>query len=151
MDKYDSRADTLTHIKRVAQLLGDAAIQLIRRGQVHDDSKLESPEKDLFDEYTPLLKDSAYNSDKYKANLKGLGPALDHHYAVNSHHPEFYPDGVNDMDLFDIFEMVCDWKAATERTQGGDFLKSLEINKARFGLSDQLVQIMINHYYRHLR
>ena len=60
-----------------------------------DNSKLESPEKELFDEYTPKLKDCTYGSDEYKEFLKGLKVALDHHYANNSHHPEHYENGVN--------------------------------------------------------
>lgn len=37
-----------------------------------------------------------------------------------------------------------DWKAATERHADGDILKSLEINRVRFGISDQLAQILQN-------
>jgi len=52
---YDSTVDTLKHIKRVSQLLNEAASELLRRANVHDDSKLHSPEKELFDKFTPLL------------------------------------------------------------------------------------------------
>lgn len=88
---YDSTKDTQAHIDRVAELLNQAADELRRRGSVHDQSKLADPEKALFDEYTPKLKDCTYGSDEYKAFLAGLKPALDHHYANNSHHPEHYP------------------------------------------------------------
>src|SRR5690606_25942790 len=129
MSKYDSKADTLLHIKRVNQLLTEAASELIRRANINDDSKLEIPEKELFDEFTPKLKDCTYGSDEYKEYLKGLKVALDHHYANNSHHPEFYSNGVNGMDLLDIIEMFFDWKAASERHADGDIMKSIEINK----------------------
>ena len=33
---YDSKADTLLHIKRVSQLLGEASTELIKRAAVHD-------------------------------------------------------------------------------------------------------------------
>lgn len=88
---YDSTKDTQGHIDRVAELLNQAADELRRRGAVHDQSKLADPEKALFDEYTPKLKDCTYGSDEYKAFLAGLKPALDNHYAKNSHHPEHYP------------------------------------------------------------
>jgi len=142
--EYDSKADTLLHIKRVNQLMTEAASELIRRANVHDSSKLESPEKELFDEYTPKLKDCTYGSDEYKEFLKGLKVALDHHYKNNSHHPEHYENGVNDFDLFDLIEMFLDWKAATERHADGNIMKSIEINKIRFGLSDQICEIMKN-------
>lgn len=142
--KYDSTPDTQKHIDRVADLLNAFAAILKQRGRVHDASKLEDPEKALFDEYTPKLKDCTYGSPEYKQFLVDLKPALDHHYAHNSHHPEHYPNGVNGMDLFDLVEMFLDWKAATERTANGDIRKSIDINKARFGLSEQLVDILRN-------
>ena len=142
--KYDSKADTLLHIKRVNQLMTEAASELIRRANVHDNSKLKSPEKELFDKYTPKLKDCTYGSDEYKEFLKGLKVALDHHYENNSHHPEHYENGVNGFDLFDLIEMFFDWKAATERHADGNIKKSIEINKGRFELSEQLCDIMRN-------
>jgi len=142
--KYDSKVDTLLHIKRVAELLTEASSELIRRANVHDDSKLESPEKEMFDEYTPKLKTSTYGSDEYKEFLKELGVALTHHYENNSHHPEHYENGVNGFDLFDLIEMFFDWKAATERHDNGNIFKSIEINKKRFEMSDQLCDIFTN-------
>ena len=50
---YDSKADTLLHIKRVGYWINEFCREMIRRAGVHDDTKLESPEKELFDEYTP--------------------------------------------------------------------------------------------------
>lgn len=141
---YDSEADTLKHIKRVNELLGKAACILVMRGNVHDNSKLASPEKELFDEYTPILKTLTYGTDEYKESLAKLKPALDHHYANNSHHPEYHDNGINGMNLFDIFEMLLDWKAATERTQDGDIMKSIDINEKRFNMSPQLAQIFRN-------
>ena len=141
---YDSKTDTLLHIKRVAELLTGASIELIKRANKHDNSKLLPPEKELFDEYTPKLKDCPYGSDEYKQFLKELGVALHHHYQENSHHPEHYDNGVNDFDLFDLIEMFFDWKAASERHNDGDIYKSIEINKERFGLSDQICKIFKN-------
>src|SRR5690625_3548256 len=142
--KYDSKADTLLHIKRVSQLLTEASIELIRRANVHDNSKLESTEKELFDEFTTKFKDCTYGSEEYKEYLKKLKVALDHHYQNNSHHPEYHENGVNGMDLFDLIEMFMDWKAAGERHADGNIYKSIEINKDRFKLSEQVVDIFTN-------
>lgn len=141
---YDSKADTLLHIKRVAELLMNASTELLERAKVHDNSKLESPEKEVFDRCTPFLKDLTYGSDEYKRVLKELEPALNHHYRENSHHPEHYFHGVDGMNLFDVLEMFMDWKAAGERHTDGDIYKSIGINKKRFNLSDQLERILIN-------
>ena len=144
MEKFDSKVDTLQHIKRVNELLGLASIELLNRGSIHDESKLWFPEKELFDEYTPKLKNTTYGSDEYKQHLKELGVALKHHYEANSHHPEHYENGINGMDVFDVIEMFFDWKAAGERHEDGDIYKSIEHNKDRFNMSDQLVDIFTN-------
>lgn len=148
---YDSAVDTLKHIKRVNQLLVTFAQELLRRAQVHDDSKLQSPEKELFDEYTPKLAGVTYGSAEYKEFLKELKVALDHHYKHNSHHPEHYENGIDGFDLFDLVEMLMDWKAATERHNDGDILKSLEINENRFNINPQLVNILRNTINRFLK
>jgi hypothetical protein len=142
---YDSRADTLTHINRVRELIAEAIDNLVVRAEKHDASKLIEPEKTTFDACTLKLKAMAYGSDEYKAALAELKPALEHHYAANSHHPEHFERGVGGMSLFDALEMLLDWKAATERmANGGDIRRSLEINTERFKLSPQLRSILAN-------
>lgn len=141
---YDSTADTLQHIRRVSNLLNEAAIELLKRANRHDDSKLKSPEKEQFDIETPLLKSLVYGSPEYKESLKRLGVALRHHYQENSHHPEHYSNGIDGMDIFDLVEMFFDWKAATERTQSGCIYKSVKSNKDRFNMSPQLVSVFEN-------
>lgn len=144
MENYDSSKDTLLHIKRVNELMIAAAQEILRRAAVHDTSKLSEPEKSLFDEWTPLLKGSTYMSEEYHKFLDALRPALEHHYANNSHHPEYYEDRVNGMDLFDLLEMFFDWKAAGERQGTGNIFRSIDLNKNRFELSDQLALILKN-------
>jgi len=79
------------------------------RARSHDASKLEAPEKEMYDEFTPRLRALTYGSDEYKECLKEMGAALKHHYENNSHHPEHFPDGINDMSLLDLIEMLADW------------------------------------------
>jgi hypothetical protein len=102
------------------------------------------PEIELFNEATPKLKNLEYGSEEYRQALVELKPALDHHYAKNSHHPEHYPEGVDDMTLMDVIEMFCDWKAATERMHDGNIRQSLDHNRKRFNISDQLNKIFEN-------
>ena len=140
---YDSQIDTLKHIGRVKDLMDDAAENLTKRAWHHDLSKLEEPEKSIFDEFTPKLRDSTYGSEEYKGFLAAMGEGLRHHYAHNSHHPEHYEDGIRAMSLLDLIEMLCDWKAATERHADGDLLRSIEQNQERFGYSDELKSILL--------
>lgn len=161
-EPYDSRPDTLAHIDRVATFLNQFAAILQERALVHDKSKLMSPEVDAFDVGTPALHGLTYGSPEYFAQFKasGMEAGLLHHWRHNSHHPEFdafSEDGVLDeeavkdgtavsrMSLFDIIEMTtADWPAAVLRHADGDLRRSLEVNRERFGLSDQLVSIIRN-------
>lgn len=139
---YDSTTETLTHINRVQVHIAHMQANLDERSNLHDRSKLQEPEKSVFDEYTPKLKDSTYGSEEYKSFLAGMKPALDHHYAVNDHHPD--GRGIEGMSLLALVEMMADWKAATERHADGSLAKSLEINRVRFGISDQLYAVLVN-------
>ena len=136
--------ETFRHIERVRNLLNLCIVDLLQRGELHDQSKLDTPEVSAFAEYTPKLANCTYGSDEYKGYLAAIKPALAHHYANNRHHPEHHKDGVADMNLLDIVEMLCDWKAASERHNDGNIRKSIEINADRFGLSPQLVRILEN-------
>ena len=110
----------------------------------HDKSKLEEPEASTFAIYTEKLKGTTYGSDEYKRFLAEMKPALDHHYANNQHHPEYYADGIHGMSLLDLIEMIVDWKAASERHDDGDIRRSVEVNQERFGYDDGLRRILEN-------
>lgn len=51
---------------------------------------------------------------------------------------------IRNMNLLAIIEMLCDWKAASIRQNGGDIRRSIEINQRRFGYSDELKAILLN-------
>jgi uncharacterized protein DUF5662 len=141
---YDSRVDTLIHSQRVGELMVQMLKEALDRSTRHDRSKTLPPEVETFDRVTLRLKDLTYGSDEYKEALADMGPALAHHYANNSHHPEAFDNGVNGMTLVDLMEMIADWCAATERHGDGSLIKSLEINQKRFGMTDQLTGILRN-------
>lgn len=144
LEEQATNFQTLKHIMRVRDVLGFFAMELMDRGRVHDQSKLERPEVELFTEYTSKLAGCTYGSDEYKSYLTAMGPALSHHYAKNRHHPEHWKNGIADMNLIDLVEMFCDWKAATERHHDGNLHKSIEKNATRFEMSPQLVKIFEN-------
>lgn len=149
LEKYDSEEDTREHIKQVAIRLENVGYLLKRRGEDHDLSKLGPVEKPIFDEVTPKLKNLEYGTEEYRASLREMGPALQHHYENNSHHPEHYEDGINGMDLLDLIEMYCDWCAAALRTKNADNAKGLEINIDRFEITGPLSHILRNTLERH--
>lgn len=140
----ECRVETQKHIEKVRKYIRFFTDKLTTRGELHDASKLESPEVELFAEHTEQLATLEYGSQEYKQALEELKPALEHHYATYRHHPEHFPNGINDMNLIDLVELMADWKASSERHNNGNLLKSIEINAKRFGISNQLTQILLN-------
>jgi hypothetical protein len=128
--------------ERVRDFLDEFAAALLERGRVHDASKLADPEKAGFDRETPNLKNLTFGSDDYKASLARLGDSLQHHYASNTHHPEHWPNGVAGMDLLDLVEMFCDWRAAAERNANKTV--NLQMCVERFKIEPQLASILAN-------
>jgi hypothetical protein len=172
MDKFKTMCETHQHKLTVTSFINKIVSKLMSRALSHDNSKLEEYEVDIFTEFTPKLANCTYGSDEYKELLKEMKPALDHHYSVNRHHPEYFkkyicngcfkefkimPDkcdcgysqfqeesDISQMDLVDLIEMICDWKAASMRHNDGNVLRSIEINQSRFGYGDELKSILIN-------
>lgn len=145
-EPYDSTADTKEHIGKVQARIQECISRLTIRAAHHDGSKLQEPEKSAYDNLMRFKSshDMTYGSPEYAEGLKILGPALDHHYAHNTHHPQHYANGLDGMSLLDVLEMCCDWVAAGERYKDGNPLQSLRVNRERFGISDQLFAILEN-------
>lgn len=141
---YDSTCDTNMHIAHVQQLLHDVIDRLFHRANEHDASKLSEHEKPYFDAIGPEAHDVIYGSPDYVERLEQLRPALGHHYAINSHHPEHYARGVLGMSLLDMVEMLADWKATCERSWEGDLIKSLDATQRRFGYSNEFKTLFLN-------
>lgn len=137
-------SETYKHVKKVQKNLNLFIKDLIHRGENHDTSKFEEPELTIFAENTEKLAKTVYGSEEYKQLLVEVKPAIEHHYAKNRHHPEHWPNGIEDMTLIDLVEMLADWKAATERNKDGNIRKSIEINAAKYKMSPQLRTIFEN-------
>lgn len=137
-------AETHKHVRKVQDNLNKFVVDLIHRGETHDNSKFEEPELSIFAENTEKLKTTEYGTDAYRQLLVETKPAIEHHYAKNRHHPEHWPDGIESMTLIDLLEMLADWKAATERNKDGNICKSIAINAERYKMTPQLRTIFEN-------
>ena len=147
MTRDDVMRETVAHVRRVGNLMLDAAQSIQRRAMIHDDSKFSPDEFESFAQETPTLRGLTYGSDEYKAALERIKPALGHHYRRNRHHPEHHPEspecrGIQRMDLIDLIEMLADWKAATERHADGSLPRSIVQNAARFGYDDRFACLL---------
>jgi len=85
-----SNEETRNHIDNVRRYLRIFAVELLKRGEEHDQSKLGDVESPVFAVYTDRLKGMTYGSEEYNKCRAEMKVALDHHYAKNRHHPEFF-------------------------------------------------------------
>lgn len=136
--------DTYLHIHMVQRILGEVIKELMFRQLTHDQTKLSPPEVELFAAFSGMLQITEFGTPEYKTCLDMIRPALLNHYRNSRHHPEHFARGVNDMNLIDIIEMICDWKASSLRTKNGDMFASIEKCCARFGIDMQLHNIITN-------
>lgn len=136
--------ETREHISRVSFFIHKFIKELIDRADGHDKSKLDSPEVEIFTEFTPKLAHLTYGSKEYDECTAQMKVALDHHYAKNRHHIQHHKLGIEDMNLVDIIEMFCDWRAATERHHDGNLCKSISIQASKHNINPQLVKIFEN-------
>ena len=140
-----------THVAEVQRHLNSIALDLIERGRVHDNSKFSEPELSGFSENVDNVPLMVYDSEEYKKKWIEMKSVIDRHHRNNRHHPEHWSEGINDMSLIDILEMIVDWKAATMRYKDGNLEKSIEINCDKYKISPQLKQIILNTVQDHFK
>lgn len=143
-EQASTMRETLKHIGLVQKYLTTIQNAISTKLASHDKTKFDPEEFDYFVKFTPKLSATTYGSEEYRSFLKELQPALQHHYLLNSHHPEHFVNGINGMTLVDLLEMICDWKAASQRHADGDINKSIETSAKRFAISEQLTDIIKN-------
>jgi hypothetical protein len=142
----DSTQATLKHIDLVQELLAAASLHLTDRGRRHDASKLKPVEKTALDELARLNEEEGpalRGTPEYSRRMSLVKEFADHHYAQNPHHPEHWPNGISDMDLFDLMEMFFDWRAANVERDGGAPM-SLSYSIDKYQIEPQLASILAN-------
>jgi hypothetical protein len=147
--KLDFAEETRAHVRQVAARLEAVCRELRARGEAHDQSKFSQAEKPWFEAVAPRVKGLEWGTPEYSEAIRALGPALEHHHAQNSHHPEHYENGMRGMDLIDLIEMYCDWAAANLRNESGDLRRSIEISSPKYGIESPLRDILLNTWERY--
>ena len=108
----------VSHITDVQNLMTEVAKRLLRKGSDHDWSKVVEPYRSMF--YRDLC-----NTIDGKMDFRD-GEWAKYHYNVERHHLLInVPD---DVDLFDVIEMICDCVSAG-LARSGD-IRPLEIDES---------------------
>ena len=115
--------------------------ELENRIKNHDNSKWSNDEFDAYRRHFHSV------SDKEKEDSEeDFKKALNHHYMVNDHHPEYWKN--TDMPNIAIAELICDWEAMG-RKFGGNPLEYFEKNKAK--LKTKMNEYSYNTIYKALK
>ena len=134
----------IRHRDNVGNLLKRFTTQLELRSFTHDLSKFELDEFVGFCELDARRSHSkeVYGSKSYEAGIKDID-AVKLHQSRNSHHLEYHPNGLDDMSLGDVVEMLIDWEIARrERDAESDIEKTWQIRQQRFGLTDYQITFL---------
>ena len=140
---------TQGHIYNVRKLLNKFADVLKQKGETHDQSKLEEPEvygwaaMDLEPRYE-------YGSYEYYDKLRRFSEVFNHHYKVNSHHPEHFINPEYEMTLIDMVEMLCDWFAYKQDIPIKEGIELIREQCNRFGFSDTIMSLLTNTYREYI-
>jgi len=142
--EFDFLCDTVLHIGEVQENLEEVASELRKRGLAHDRTKLQQLEFGGFVKTREKFKKANYGSPEYKECVDLTRPAVDHHYKHNRHHTGFHPNGINDMTLIDVVEMLADWKGAARRSPDKKLVDTLDYAIKKYGIEPQLAKIIMN-------
>ena len=144
------------HIREVQKAIFTVADEMRKRALVHDKSKFQPDELEGYARFENFPEGLVYGSDEYKAEMHKVmqdNNCFALHTQRNDHHPEFWagyhylaaddpepgPDeGMSNMGLFPLIEMVCDWAGAmiAYKNKGG-WQESVEHNIERFGFTEE--------------
>lgn len=140
--KNEFAANTTSHIHEVNEILDWFVIELKERAFKHDISKYSDEEMEGFAKVQQMIMENG--SVEHSEILKVLAPVLIRHYERNRHHPEHFPNKINDMNLIDLMEMFADWLATLHNKDIDKVNDSIDVSQERFGFDGVLNKIFKN-------
>jgi len=139
------QAEIMLHQTDVFNLMQVVLDEVEYRQATHDKSKLRDEEFPTYAKIIPQMEGLPLGSPESKALVKKLGPALQHHYKHNRHHPEHFKNGVAGMHLIDLIEMICDWVTVNKAKGDGNIRKAMTgYLFQKHGIEGQLAEVLLN-------
>lgn len=141
-DDKDFLKSNIIHRYYVNFFLSKTVQAIMLRAALHDVSKYSDSEFPGFRAatyyvYGPWGKENIPDAVKEK-----LQESIDLHHKNNDHHPEYFPYGIEDMDLIQLLELAVDWKAAMIRHGNVDIDENIRVGQKKFGYPDFFAKIL---------
>ena len=118
--------------------------ELSHRANVHDSSKYSNDETVGFVKAIPYTNIKWGSTDIPNDIANSLQDSLLIHHSRNDHHPEYFENGIEDMDLIQLLELACDWRAAMIRHKNFDIDETICVGQTRFKFCDSIARILQN-------
>ena len=128
----------------VMKFLNEAIRHLIKRAEEHDNSKFSEAELPHLAEVASEIGKHPYGTPEHEEVRKRYAYLYNEHYKQNRHHPEHFANGIDDMTLVDLIELLVDWKAASVKNPNGSIENSIRVGTEKYNISPQLVKILEN-------
>ena len=132
------------HSQNVGAVVLKVCEELMRRALTHDASKLSAQElednfKALPDKWRIQAQGHGYHSDEQEKHRKKFAAEIHRHRSTHPHHPEYFGNDVNKMNLIDLIEMLCDWYVSSV-----DIDESIRENSSEYKIDPHISQILEN-------
>lgn len=151
----DSTTNTLStkeyiinHKRAVQRWMQKFSLVLLDRGNKHDDSKLQSPELEWWTKMDGE-KRFAYGTKEYHEKMERYKHLFEMHWKNNRHHPEYFEYNLDDMDLIDVIEMLCDWLSYKDKLSYTEASNLVNQQCLRYGFSEELRDLILNTLKNH--
>jgi hypothetical protein len=131
----------LSHQAQVKARLSALARELEKRADLHDLSNFKADEFEGFVEINQIARKYPFGSPEYKASISD-NKTIELHFSRNRHHPEFFANGISDMNFVDFVEMVIDWLGASAVYGTGAFEDALQKQIERFDLQPDEINLI---------
>ena len=119
----------------------DLAFLLLKRANIHDNSKLVGPELELLSSLYGNQESFINPQVQLSDNQKEI---IEKHWENNRHHPEHFKN-VEKMSELDILEMCCDWYARSMQ-YGTDFLSFIKTRQeTRFHFPEEMFNKILGY------
>lgn len=135
--------EVIEHKKKVMDIMYDIANMIMKRGYIHDDSKLQD-EFDSWVEYYIPENERDIESEEYKKSFEALKEVREQHYMKNRHHMEFYNGDIKKINVVDLIEIIVDWIASASSQDKGNLRVTIEKARERFKFSKDIESIILN-------
>jgi len=140
LSAYRHKMRVAEHSTSVSELLSGFIADLIKRVGKHDRDKTIEPQLSLWIK-TEDVEIPVSNLDN--PNLKA---AVEAHWKSSDHHPEHYENGISDMNLLTLVEMVVDWSARLDNNPNS--IKAwMQSARERWDICPKFAKVLSNTIY----